>query len=62
MPDAQEDFTVTDSMEECCKDPDNRSLPMSVDHRNDLTFTVCKCGRRHFELSVDAGKLGLKFT
>ncbi len=48
-------------MEPCCEDPENRTEPEPVDDRKDLTLTRCKvCGRRHFELAVDPGEIGLK--
>jgi hypothetical protein len=48
-------------MEPCCQDLENRTEPEPVDERPDLTITRCKvCGRRHFELTVDPGEIGLK--
>ncbi len=35
----------------CCQDPANRSEPEQVSE--DLSFTRCVCGARHFVLEVD---------
>jgi len=43
---------------ECCQQETN--LELQPQTRKDITIKVCKvCGRRHFELEVDAGKLGI---
>jgi len=45
-------------MEPCCADPANLELRDS--DKPDLTLRICRlCGRRHFELSMDAGIIGL---
>lgn len=43
-------------MEDCCAAPENRTAPSTPDlAKPELTVTVCEvCGRRHFELDVDA--------
>jgi hypothetical protein len=46
-------------MNECCQNLENR-LPIP-DARPDVTVTVCgTCGRRHIELAVDPGVIGVK--
>jgi len=49
---------------ECCKDPANREDgpgPRGGEVAEGLSVTHCQvCGRRHFELTVDPGQLGLK--
>jgi len=46
-------------VEACCEKPENRSEPEQV--KDDLIISRCRvCGRRHFELTVDPGELGLK--
>ena len=48
-------------MSACCEVPENRSEPEQV--KEDLTITRCTvCGRRHFELAVDPGQVGLKVS
>lgn len=50
-----------DDVKECCANLDNRSEPEAVEGNpeGDLVFTRCKvCQCRHFELTVDVGKLG----
>lgn len=43
---------------DCCRDPENLELK---DKKGDLTVHKCKvCGRRHFQLEMDAGKLTSK--
>lgn len=40
----------------CCEKEEYRSLPDNVG--NGLSITRCmECGRRHFELAVDPGKI-----
>ena len=47
-----------DHRKECCKQPENLK-PYQV--RPDLAVNKCQvCGCRHFELTVDPGKLGLR--
>jgi len=47
-----------DKRKECCKQPENL---VPKQERPDLFINVCKvCGCRHFELTVDPGKLGLR--
>lgn len=45
----------------CCEDLSNR-IPHDVDlERDDLVISVCGvCGRRHFELTLDAGEYNFK--
>ena len=46
-----------DDRKDCCKDPENLELTQV---NTDLLVNVCKvCGCRHFELTVDPGKLGM---
>jgi len=50
-------------MEACCEKPENREAVESPEEerRESLTVERCTvCGRRHFELTVDPGKLGLR--
>ncbi len=48
-------------MNPCCENLDNRTEPEFVDGRTDLTFTRCSvCDRRHFELEVDPGVVGIR--
>jgi hypothetical protein len=43
----------------CCESEEYRSLPEQVSE--DVSITRCTaCGRRHIELNVDTGELGLK--
>lgn len=45
-------------MNECCKNPENL---VSHQERPDLLIKKCRvCGCRHYELSVDPGKLDAK--
>jgi hypothetical protein len=31
-------------------------------HRGDLSITTCiECGRKHYELTLDPGRFGIKF-
>jgi hypothetical protein len=53
--------TETPQLEPCCQDESNRGEPEKVDGRDDLTFTRCKCGRRHFEMTVDPATIGVVF-
>lgn len=49
-------------IKECCAEAANRTEPEAVEGHpeGDLLVERCKvCGCRHFELSVDTGKLGL---
>lgn len=49
-------------MEPCCENLENRSEPEVDPERPDIVVTRCLvCGRRHFELTVDPGELGIKF-
>jgi len=44
---------------DCCKQPENLIPQPTV--KPDLTVRKCRiCGRRHFELSVEKGQLGLR--
>lgn len=47
-------------MEDCCAAPENRTAPATPDPaKPELTVTVCEvCGRRHFELDMDALDVG----
>ena len=45
-------------MEPCCQDETNRVLTES---KGDLTIMQCQvCLRRHFELTIDPGIIGLR--
>jgi hypothetical protein len=45
---------------DCCKQPHNL---IAKKERQDLVIRVCSvCGRRHFELTVDPIKLGIKLA
>jgi hypothetical protein len=47
-----------DKRKDCCKNPENLELQPS--DKPDLTIFKCRiCQCRHFELSMDAGKLGV---
>ena len=47
-----------DKRKECCQKVENLELRL---YRPDLVINVCKvCGCRHFELTVDPGKLRLR--
>jgi hypothetical protein len=47
------------AVKECCTKPEN--LEERPSGKPDLALRVCKvCGARHFELTVDMGKLGLE--
>lgn len=47
-------------MQPCCAAPENLTEPEPVEGREGLTVQFCKvCGRRHFELTVDPGRLGI---
>jgi hypothetical protein len=47
-----------DHRKECCRKEENL---VAHQERPDLIIRRCKvCGCRHFELSVDVGRLGLK--
>ena len=47
-------------VKDCCQKPENL---VAQQDRPDLLVRVCKvCGCRHFELTVDPGKLGLRGT
>jgi hypothetical protein len=48
----------------CCEKPENLELrPPPEPAPEGLEMRVCReCGNRHFELTVDPIKLGLKFT
>jgi len=49
---------MEDKRKECCKQLENL-LPHQ--ERPDLIINVCKvCGCRHFELTIDPGKIGLR--
>jgi hypothetical protein len=42
----------------CCKTAENLAV---TEQRPDLTVKTCQvCGSRHFRLTVDPGRLGLK--
>ena len=48
---------MADERKECCKD----NLGPAVQERPDLTYRCCQvCGVRHFELTLDPGKFGLR--
>ena len=48
-----------DQRKECCRDPQNLQ-PAPEFEKPGLSVRRCKvCGCRHFELSVEPGKLGL---
>ena len=48
-------------LEPCCEKPENRTAPEPAAERPDLTVAYCiVCGRRHFELTVDPAKIGVK--
>jgi hypothetical protein len=52
-------MTEQETIQECCADENN--LVAQPTGRADLTVKVCeKCGRRHFEVSVDPGDLRAK--
>jgi hypothetical protein len=43
---------------ECCKIPEN--LVLQPTDRAELQIRICKeCGRRHFELTVEPGEIGI---
>jgi hypothetical protein len=45
-------------MNVCCSDPMNR---VAGEGNESLTVSVCKvCARRHFELSVEPAKVGVR--
>lgn len=45
-------------MERCCQQPENRE---TVDQKDGLTVQKCVvCGRKHYELTVDPVKVGLR--
>jgi len=47
-----------DHRKECCKQPENL---VPHQERPDLLINKCKvCGCRHFELTADPGRLGLR--
>jgi hypothetical protein len=48
-------------MAACCQQPENlKALPQT---RTDLIIRVCAvCGRRHFEVTMEPGRIGLKTT
>ncbi len=50
------------ALAECCAVPENLELrPDHPDTRPGLEVRVCRaCGRRHFELTLDAGAIGLR--
>ena len=51
---------MEDNRKECCKDEENLGQ-VEIIREPDLVFRRCKvCNCRHFEMSVDPGKLGLK--
>jgi hypothetical protein len=46
-------------MNECCKNPEN--LELDKDQAPDLVIKKCKiCGRRHYELKLDPGRLAME--
>ncbi len=48
-----------DNRKECCNQVEN--LELQQGDKSDLKILRCKvCGCRHFELTVDPGKLGLR--
>jgi hypothetical protein len=48
-----------DKRKECCRDEKN--LGPVVQERKDLTYRRCQvCQCRHFELTVEPGRLGLR--
>lgn len=55
---------MADDRKECCKDPANLyRRENDPEERGDLVIYRCKvCECRHFELTADPGKLGLKVT
>lgn len=53
-------MTPGDHRKPCCKNPLNLA-PFQV--RKDLVIRRCNlCGCRHFELTIEPGQLGLKFS
>jgi hypothetical protein len=47
-------------MESCCENLENRTESEPVEGKPDLTVQRCVvCNRRHFELTVDPGRLGM---
>lgn len=46
----------------CCRDVSNLGAPVQqTPGKDDLVYRQCRaCGCRHFELTVDAGHLGVK--
>lgn len=47
----------------CCREPENLELRPQDPERPDLELRVCaRCGRRHFELTVDPALLGVRFV
>ena len=50
---------MADLRKDCCKDPANLGAPLQ--ERLDLEVRICQvCGCRHFELTVDPGRIGLR--
>jgi len=48
---------------ECCRREENMKMQDPDIMRPDLKLEICAvCGRRHFELSVDPGVIGVKTT
>lgn len=48
-------------MEPCCANLENRTEPEMVEGHDNLSLTRCKqCGRRHFELEVEPGMIGVQ--
>lgn len=56
-------MSTDDDIKDCCADLNNRGETDESDQPSpmgDLTISTCQvCGCRHFELTVDPGKLGL---
>jgi len=53
---------VADELYPCCQEPANLELQPPDPERPDLEVRVCKCGRRHFELTIDPATIGLTFA
>ena len=45
-------------MHPCCEKPENRE---TIEQKGDITVQKCKvCDRKHYELSVDPGVVGIE--
>lgn len=61
MSDGRENLTLQKGvLRICCADPRNLILQPSDPARPGVTVRVCRCGRRHIEMAVDPGTLGVR--